>query len=188
MFKPWCSFSFIQNISEPCGICGLGHENHGFECQKHVFLSFGPTGFSWCFSMFPGLGLLFTSRRSPAISGPILSCRLQRRCADVSVVVSWHHAAVLHVAGCLWGPIPTHGAETDELKLDIVGRWKGWKRRKEPIHSRETQERMFNGFYMFLHALRSYKVLRDQRTPSQDHRKVAWGSLFQEQLGNTWHL
>ena len=65
---------------------------------------------------------------------------------------------------------------------------KGWKRRKEPIHSRETQERMFNGFYMFLHALRSYKVLRDQRTPSQDHRKVAWGSLFQEQLGNTWHL
>lgn len=69
--------------------------------------------------MFPGLGLLFTSRRSPAISGPILSCRLQRRCADVSDVVSWHHAAVLYVAGCLWGPIPTHGAETDELKLDI---------------------------------------------------------------------
>ena len=70
---------------------------------KNTFFSFVPTGFSCCFSMFPGLRLLFTSRRSPAISGPILSCRLQRRCADVSVVVSWHHAAFLHVAGCLWG-------------------------------------------------------------------------------------
>jgi len=96
--------------------------------KNTVFFSFVPTGFSCCFSMFPGLRLLFTSRRSPAISGPILSCRLQRRCADVSVVVSWHHAAVLHVAGCLWGPIPTHGAETDELKLDIVGRWKRMKK------------------------------------------------------------
>ena len=125
-----------------------------FEYQKDFF-QLETAGFldvSLMLLEVPGLCLLFTSRRSPTISGPILSCWLQRRGADVPLIVSWHHAAVLHVARRLWSPIPAHGAENDELMP------KSWKKLEkgadsQGFHGKDRKSRGFGTHVFFLGGL-----------------------------------